>query len=103
MDELEKVIYINKLLQIYGELLTDIQKGIMSDYYEANLSMSEIAEDRKISKAAVEDAIKKATEKLQKYEKSLQILSKKEEVIELVKKINEQNKDEIIEEIERRL
>ncbi len=103
MDELEKVIYINKLLQIYGELLTDIQKCIMSDYYEANLSMSEIAEDRKISKAAVEDAIKKATEKLQKYENSLQILAKKEEVIELVKKINDENKEEIIDEIERRL
>ena len=75
----------------------------MSDYYEANLSMSEIAEDRNISKAAVEDAIKKATEKLQKYEKSLQILAKKEEVIELVKKINDENKEEILAEIERRL
>ena len=75
----------------------------MSDYYEANLSMSEIAEDRKISKAAVEDAIKKATEKLQKYENSLQILAKKEEVIELIKKINDENKEKIIDEIERRL
>ena len=103
MDEIERVIYINKLLQIYGELLTSNQKDIMSDYYEANLSLSEIAEERSISRTAVDDAIKKSIEKLEKYEKTLQILHKQEELQQLLRKLDSNNVEEIKDEIERRI
>ena len=103
MDELEKVVYMNKLIQIYGELLTNTQLEMMSDYYMANLSLNEIASERGVSKAAVEDAIKKASEKLLKYEKTLQILDKKESISKLLKEMNAENLEDIKEEIERRL
>ena len=71
MDELERVIYINNLFQLYGKLLSTTQQEIILDYYEYNLSLSEIAENRNISRAAVDDALKKGVAKLIKFEEDL--------------------------------
>ena len=68
MDNVKKVEYINRLLDIYGRLLTKAQFDIMSDYYYYDLSLSEISESKNISRTAVSDAIKKATNKLENYE-----------------------------------
>ena len=65
MSKIQDVVRINRLLDIYGGLLSKVQYEIMCDYYEANLSLSEISEIRKISRTAVSDALKKATEKLE--------------------------------------
>ena len=73
MSEIEKALEINRLLDIYGRLLTKQQFEIMSDYYYCDLSLSEISENRNISRTAVSDAIKTATKKLDKFEKSLGI------------------------------
>ena len=73
MSEINKTLEINRLLDIYGRLLTKPQYEIMCDYYYCDLSLSEISELRKISRTAVSDAIKTATKKLDKYEKSLGI------------------------------
>ena len=94
IDGIEKTIYMNKLLNIYGELLTDTQKEILSDYYEFNLSISEISENREISRAAVEDALKKGSNKLENYEKSLQIASKNEEVAKLLTQLEKSESKE---------
>ena len=73
MSEINKTIEINRLLDIYGRLLTKQQFEIMSDYYYCDLSLSEISELRNISRTAVSDAIKTATKKLDKFEKNLGI------------------------------
>lgn len=73
MEEISKVERINRLLDIYGRLLTKAQYEIMSDYYYCDLSLSEISEARKISRTAVSDAIKKSTQKLDNFEKKLGI------------------------------
>ena len=73
MSEINKTIEINRLLDIYGRLLTKQQFEIMSDYYYCDLSLSEISELRNISRTAVSDAIKTATKKLDKFEKSIGI------------------------------
>lgn len=70
-SQLDHVVYVNKLISTYGNLLTDTQRDILQDYYEYNLSLQEISENRNISRAAVSDAIKKAEQKLEKYEKEL--------------------------------
>lgn len=105
MNEVEKVIRYNSLLNIYGELLSATQKEILIDYFEFNLSISEIAEAREVSRAAVEDAIKKGQKKLDEYESKLNILNKNKEVLSLLEKLkdesNSSKKDEIIESIER--
>ena len=73
MSEIKKALEINRLLDIYGRLLTKQQFEIMSDYFYCDLSLSEISELRKISRTAVSDAIKTASKKLDKFEKSLGI------------------------------
>jgi len=71
MNDVKKVARINRLMDLYGSLLTKSQFDIMSDYYSCDLSLSEVSEIRKISRTAVSDALKKATDKLENYEKKL--------------------------------
>ena len=107
MDELERVIYINNLFQIYGKLLSITQQEIILDYYEYNLSLSEIAENRNISRAAVDDALKKGVNKLEKYEEDLMIYQRNIDIKSLINKLKDKNLDDeslkIIKEIEGRL
>ena len=107
MDELERTIYINDLFQLYGKLLSDTQQEIILDYYEYNLSLSEIAENRNISRAAVDDALKKGVKKLEKYEEDLKFYQRNEDIKSLINKLKENNltdeEKEIIKEIEGRL
>ena len=93
MSEINKTIEINRLLDIYGRLLTKQQFEIMSDYYYCDLSLSEISELRNISRTAVSDAIKTATKKLDKFEKNLGIC-------EVFDKNRNENNKEIIDKLE---
>ena len=94
MSEIEKALEINRLLDIYGRLLTKQQFEIMSDYYYCDLSLSEISELRNISRTAVSDAIKTATKKLDKFEKSVGICgvfdkNRNEKTSEIIDKLEE--------------
>ena len=80
MEVLEKRLYYLELLHLYGDLLSDTQKSVLSDYLEYDLSISEIAINREISRAAVEDALKKAMAKLDKFEENMKLFSKKEKI-----------------------
>lgn len=73
MAEIKKTVEVNRLLDIYGRLLTKQQYEIMTDYYDLDLSLSEISENRKISRTAVSDALKTATKKLQNFEEKVGI------------------------------
>ena len=53
MDDLNKLVKYNSLLLIYQELLSKTQKEILTDYFAFNLSISEIATNREVSRAAV--------------------------------------------------
>lgn len=100
MSEMNKTLEINRLLDIYGRLLTEQQFEIMSDYYYCDLSLSEISELRNISRTAVSDAIKTATKKLDKFEKSLGICgvfdkNRNEKTAEIIDKLEEDLKNGI--------
>ena len=100
MSEIEKALEINRLLDIYGRLLTKQQFEIMSDYYYCDLSLSEISELRNISRTAVSDAIKTATKKLDKFEKSVGICgvfdkNRNEKTNEIIDKLEEDLKNGI--------
>ena len=56
---MEKHIEISMLVEIYGKLLTEKQYQVISDYYNEDLSLSEIAENNNISRQGVRDIIKK--------------------------------------------
>ena len=101
MNDIEKTIYYNNLLSIYGGLLTDVQKEILGEYYEANLSISEIAENRGVSRAAIEDAIRKGTRKLNNFEATMKLYEKRLKQREITAKIKQISTVlELIEELE---
>lgn len=87
---------LNVLLDRYGTLLTPSQSEIMMDYCAYDLSLSEIAESRSISRAAVEDAIKKAIKKLVNYEENIKLEDLKKR---LSKALKEKDLDKLEEEI----
>ncbi len=68
MDEKVK---ISILCDLYGKLLTEKQYEFLNDYYNNDLSLSEIAENNEITRQAVRDIIKKGEKKLFKYEEKL--------------------------------
>lgn len=104
MDELTKTIRYNSLLHIYSSLLSETQREILLDYYGYNLSISEIAINRQVSRAAIEDAIKKGTRKLDLYEKNLECLKKQTNILKNTAILKEKYGNcEEIDEIEREI
>ena len=73
---MEKKIEISILIEIYGKLLTKKQLDILNNYYNMDLSLSEIAENNCITRQAVRDIIKKGEKKLFELEEKLQIMKK---------------------------
>ncbi len=68
---MEKKVEISMLWEIYGKLLTKKQNEFIDDYYNNDLSLSEIAENNEITRQAVRDIIKKGEKKLFEYEEKL--------------------------------
>lgn len=68
---MEDFVYIGALYEIYGFLLTDKQKEIVELYYNENLSLSEIAEEKKVSKSYVGKIVSDAKKKLLYYEENI--------------------------------
>ncbi len=66
-----KDLKISYLLDFYGEMLTGPQREMVEAYYDADLSLGEIAEDRGISRQGVRDAIKRAEQQLFEMEEKL--------------------------------
>lgn len=60
MSDIEKTVLFGGLFDLYGKLLTPVQENVMRDYYDNNLTISEIAENDKISRQAIFDAVVKA-------------------------------------------
>ena len=73
MDENVK---ISLLCQFYGKLLTKTQCEIIDDYYNNDLSLSEIAENHGITRQAVRDTLKKGEKKLFEYEEKLEFMKR---------------------------
>lgn len=64
------------LMDLYKELLTPRQQEILSLYFEEDLSLSEIQENLKISRAAALNAIQKGVAAMEKYDSILQLRKK---------------------------
>ena len=66
------------LFDLYGDLLTEKKRSVMALYHEENLSLTEIAEEFEVSRAAVYDSLKSAESKLAGYEEKLGMVRKLE-------------------------
>ena len=103
---MEKNIKVSMLCQIYGKLLTEKQLEILTDYYNNDLSLSEIAENNNITRQAVRDIIKKGENKLFELEEKLSFMKKMmeqekvlQEVLNELSKLQDESSDKKVEKI----
>lgn len=69
--EIEEKIKLNRLFDIYKNLLSEGQREVMDEYLSFDFTISEIAENLSISRQAVLDSITKAEKKLKNLEEKL--------------------------------
>lgn len=103
---MEKHVEVSMLCQIYGKLLTEKQYEFINDYYNNDLSLSEIAENNNITRQAVRDIIKKGENKLFEFEEKLLFMKRTldqekqiQEILIELSKIEETSSDKKIDKI----
>lgn len=102
---LEDNLKFSLLTEFYGNLLTEKQRSILRDYFDKNISVSEIAKMNNTSRQAVNDIIQRTSKVLLDYEEKLRLLDKFNLIKADVKKILEilKSKDFDKAEVETRL
>ena len=69
-----KDLKITFLLDFYGDMLTEKQREVVEAYYNEDLSLAEIAQDRDITRQGVRDAIVRAESVLRDTEDRLRLV-----------------------------
>ncbi len=96
---MENVIYFNDLYDLYGNLLTEKQKMYFEDYYFNNLSLSEMAENYNVSRNAIFKQIHIVIDKLEEYEKKLELYKKKKSIENIILELNDEDIKKQLEEL----
>lgn len=73
---LNKVLRIALLFDFYGALLTDKQRQCLDMHYLNDFSLSEIANEFKVSRQAVHDILRRAEQTLEEYEAKLHLVER---------------------------
>lgn len=76
LEKLERLIL---LYDFYGPLLTDRQKQAIELHYEADLGLTEIAQQMGITRQGVYDLIKRTENALEEYESRLRLAARFQE------------------------
>lgn len=90
---MEKFVEQTLLFDFYGELLTEHQKKIYEDVVFGDLSYTEVAEKKNISRQSVHDLIKRCNRILEGYEAKLHLVEKFLVIKEKVEEIRESTDD----------
>ena len=94
---MEKNVKISILCQLYGKLLSEKQLEFIDDYYNNDLSLSEIAENHGITRQAVRDMLKKGEKELFEYEEKLlfmkRMLNQEKKIEEILLELTKIQKD----------
>ncbi len=101
MNKLQETEYFVSLLDLYGDLLSISQKTILQEYYEFNLSLQEISENKHISKSAASDALNKGKAKLEELEKVLKLYKTKTTLVDLLDEYKKNKNEKALLELER--
>lgn len=92
---IEENVKLGNLIDIYGDLLSEKQKLAITRYVNADMSLSEIAQDENITRAGVLDAIQKAKQKLYFYEEKLKLCKIKQDLNAILNSDEKSIKNEI--------
>ncbi len=107
MKVLDDYIYIGRLLDFYGSLLTESESKSVDYYYNEDYSLTEIAELLSISRQAVSLNIKRAIDKLKSFEDALKLIEKfdkkKEAKTEALDLLNQASGSKDIEDIREKI
>lgn len=105
---MEKILEQTLLYDFYGELLTEHQRQVYEDVVLNDFSLSEVAENRGISRQGVHDMVRRCNRSLEEYENKLHLVEKflairgnVEEIRRLTKNPGDRNIAELMGEIER--
>ena len=88
-DKLKEIVELSILFDFYGELLKDHNKQIFEDYILNDLSLSEIADQKGISRQGVHDIVKRCSKQLRECEEKLNLIKEFNETKEKVIHIKE--------------
>lgn len=99
---MEKIVEQGLLYDFYGELLTEHQRRIYEDAVYNDFSLSEIAEEKGISRQGVHDLIKRCNTALEEYENKLHLVKRFMQIKEKVGHINALTEAEDMEDAELR-
>lgn len=86
-ETMQETIELSILYDFYGELLTDNNKEVFVDYIFNDLSLSEIAEEKGITRQGIHDIIKRSSKKLREHEESLHLVKKFKTIEQRVNRI----------------
>ena len=73
-------LHFLRLWDLYSPLLTATQKEITDLYFNYDLSLGEIAEQKSVSRQSVSDCLQKCRKQLEKYEEKLGFFKAFEEI-----------------------
>lgn len=94
---MDKNVKVSILCDLYGKLLTEKQFEFLNDYYNNDLSLSEIAENSNITRQAVRDIIMKGEKKLFEYEEKLlfmkRMLNQEKKIEQVLSELTKIQKD----------
>ena len=93
---MEKKVQIGMLCEIYGNLLTKRQLNILNDYCNEDLSLTEIAENNKITRQAVNDIVE---QKLGIMKKTIDQEKQIQNILSELSKITDNSSDKKVEKI----
>ncbi len=93
---MDKLVYLNNLFDLYGELLTDKQQRYFKDYYFDNLSYGEISEKYDVSRNAIFHQLKLIEKRLYFYEEKLKLYDKKIKINAIIDLIDNNEARKII-------
>lgn len=90
--KVEENVYLGKLFDAYGKLLSKGQQEIMDLYLNDDLTLSEIASNLNVSRQAILDSISKGEKKLKGYEEELKLLERIERLEEEIRTLKQLSK-----------
>ena len=90
-------LHFLRLWDLYSPLLTETQREITDLYFNYDLSLGEIAEQKEVSRQSISDCLQKCRKQLEKYEEKLgfekALFELQKEVESLQKQLDKVNAD----------
>lgn len=87
---MSKDLDVSRLCDVYGSLLTEHKREIVREYFDDDLSLTEIAENHGITRQAALCSIKQAEKQLRQYESKLGFLQKTDDITKELDELSKQ-------------